>query len=171
MLSQVSYGIAFLTGMTYCSIVSTVLAQSLVGLYIAANYETIFHANIPIRLRRILFVTAPLVPCLANTKLLILQYQADRALKHWVDGEADLANYIKKKDKMVKLRQTCVTVKQIVSNLEDIPQIIVMISFIIVSITLVNQDILPNQLQLDFKRMHAFYLTLYSPSTLCCPPL
>ena len=54
------------------------------------------------------------------------------------------------------------TVKQIVSNLEDIPRIIVMISFIIVSITFVNQDILPNQLQLDFKRMHAFYLTLYS---------
>ena len=55
LLFQVSYGIKFLTGLTYFSILSTVFAQSVVGLYLSANYETIFYANIHPWVRRPLY--------------------------------------------------------------------------------------------------------------------
>ena len=103
-----------LSGLTYCSIVSTVVAQLLVLLFINHHNKTVVGVGGSLWRR---FVLYPFGPLVAATKLRFLQDEAEKNLQ-----DNRIENYIRIKTEHSALMRTMATLKLIVANVEDLPQ-------------------------------------------------
>lgn len=128
--------IYFVSGMTYFNLLTLFLAHIIIGLFIASNFEKIFKRKIHPLLQFVLFIISPITPLFVFIKMHTLDYEAD----HILDCEQTFGrrptdvyrDYTRKRMEFLELRKYSGVLTQLLANLEDVPQITLMISFFIV---------------------------------------